>query len=138
LLSTSLDMMETVKADFLTIRKGDPVSIDMWGLHHNPEEWQKPEEFIPDRFDSTSPFFLTPSGKRRNPFSFAPFLGGQRICLGKTFAETVSKITGPTLIHNFDFEFTEKKDNLDDIDLPYNNLVATSEPEFQVYISNRC
>lgn len=129
--------MEDVKADFMKIRKDDPISIDMWGLHHNPEEWQQPEKFIPERFESTSPFFLTPSGKKRNPFSFAPFLGGQRICLGKTFAETVSKITGPTLIHNFNFNFVDQEENLDNIELPYNNLIASKEPEFFVHISKR-
>mmetsp|Transcript_99537 Transcript_99537/g.136786 ORF Transcript_99537/g.136786 Transcript_99537/m.136786 type:complete len:104 (+) Transcript_99537:1164-1475(+) len=76
LMSTSVSMMETVKADFVTIRKDDAISIDMWGLHHNKAEWIDPEKFIPDRFDPESKYFLTPSGKRRNPFSFAPFLGG--------------------------------------------------------------
>jgi len=76
LISTTLTMMETVKADFVTIRKDDPISIDMWGLHHNKAEWIEPEKFIPNRFDPESKYFLTPAGKRKNPFSFAPFLGG--------------------------------------------------------------
>ena len=40
--------------------------------------------------------------------SFGPFLGGKRICLGKTFIETVSKIIGPTIISNFEFEFVNE------------------------------
>jgi cytochrome P450 len=41
--------------------------------------------------------------------SFGPFLGGKRICLGKTFVETISKIISPTIIANFDFEYVDKK-----------------------------
>jgi cytochrome P450 len=41
--------------------------------------------------------------------SFGPFLGGKRICLGKTFVETMSKIIGPTIFAHFDFEFVDKK-----------------------------
>jgi cytochrome P450 len=41
--------------------------------------------------------------------SFGPFLGGKRICLGKTFAELVSKLIGTTLLIEFDYEFLDKK-----------------------------
>ena len=40
--------------------------------------------------------------------AFGPFLGGKRICLGKTFAEMVSKVIGPTLLIEFDYEFLDK------------------------------
>ena len=60
-----------------------------------------------ERFDPQSEFFLTPEGKKRHPLAFAPFFGGKRICLGKTFAETVSKVVVPTLLGTFDFEFVD-------------------------------
>ena len=31
------------------------------------KEWQRPREFLPDRFDPNSPLFLTPDGKKRKP-----------------------------------------------------------------------
>ena len=98
-------MKQDCKLDYLNIRKGDIVWINLLRLQNNPKEWQQPECFIPDRFDSRSPYFLTPAGKPRNTFSFAPFLGGQRICIGKTFVEALSKFTVPTLISNFEMEF---------------------------------
>jgi cytochrome P450 len=52
---------------------------------------------------------LTPNGKKRHPMAFSPFLGGKRVCLGKTFVETMSKMVGPTILANFDFEFVDKK-----------------------------
>ena len=48
---------------------------------------------------------LTPDGKPRNPQAFTPFMGGKRICLGKTFAEVTIRFTVPLLFHAFDFEF---------------------------------
>jgi cytochrome P450 len=61
---------------------------------------------------------LTPSGQKRHPLAFSPFLGGKRICIGKTFAETVAKLVVVGLISKFNFEFsdpkmkTQKKPNL--------------------------
>ena len=54
--------------------------------------------FIPDRFDPTSKYYLTPKGTKRHPMSYGPFLGGKRICLGKTFAENMAKCIIPIIL----------------------------------------
>jgi cytochrome P450 len=69
-------MMEDITAGGVNIKKGDAISIDMYRLCNNPSEWITPELFRPERFDNSSPLFKTPDGKRRNPYSFSPFLGG--------------------------------------------------------------
>jgi cytochrome P450 len=68
---------------------------------------------------------LTPNGKKRHAMSFGPFLGGKRICLGKTFVETMSKIIGPSILGNFDFEFVDKNHY---IKKPANNMMSLHEP----------
>ena len=76
----------------LKIRAGDEIHLIMGLQHHDPRQWgPRHLEFIPERFDPTSEHYKTPDGKKRHPYSFTPFLGGHRICLGKTFAETVAK-----------------------------------------------
>ena len=75
----------------------------------NESEWQKPYEFIPERFDSKSEMSLTPDGKKRNATSFAPFGGGMRVCLGKTFADFNIKILTTYLTQSFNFEHVEKR-----------------------------
>ena len=61
-------------------------------LHHDEKHWgTNHNQFIPERFDSNSKYFKAPDGKARHPYAYAPFLGGHRICLGKTFAENVAK-----------------------------------------------
>ena len=86
----------------------------------DPEQWIKPEEFIPERFDSQSEFYLTPKGEKRNPFAFSPFLGGMRICLGKTFIESVSKVMLPVLLTKFSFDLPDP----DNFVLPHNNMLC--------------
>lgn len=107
------------------IKGGEQFEVDMYQLHRNPKEWIDPDQYIPDRFDPSSKYFLTPDGKKRHPMSFTPFLGGKRICLGKTFVESISKITGPTILHNFDFEFTDKEHFKKK---PENNVICLREP----------
>ena len=85
-------MKEDAKAGKYLLKKGTRVMVWIGGLHNNPAEWQRPREFLPERFDPESPLYLTPSGKRRSMYSFIPFFGGRRICLGKTFAELSMKI----------------------------------------------
>ena len=77
-------------------------------LHKNKNEWQRPNEYLPDRFDPASPLYLKPNGEKRHPMAFGPFLGGKRICLGKTFVETISKIIGTSILGHFDFEYIDE------------------------------
>ena len=54
-----------------------------------------------------NPWLLAANGKPRNPLSFTPFMGGKRMCVGKTFAEIAVKFTIPMLYHCFDFELVD-------------------------------
>lgn len=76
-------------------------------IHMDPTEWTFPKSFIPDRFDSSSPYFLRPDHTKRHSMAFTPFLGGKRVCLGKSFAEITTRHTVPLLFYFIDFEFAE-------------------------------
>jgi len=54
-----------------------------------------------------SDHFKTPNGTPRHPYSYAPFLGGHRICLGKTFAETVAKKLITMILKLYAFEHAD-------------------------------
>ena len=91
----------------MEIRAGDSLAVNLYGLHHNSEEWIEPEKFIPERFDPSSPYALTPKGEKRDTYSYMPFIGGRRICLGKTLAEMTAKAQVSAFIHSFDFTFED-------------------------------
>ena len=58
--STSFyEFTQDTKIGNFRVRKGDEFTISLNGLHHNGEEWQRPHEFIPERFDLSSPLSLT-------------------------------------------------------------------------------
>ena len=93
----------------MKVRKGDEFQIFIHGLHFNAKEWQRPYEFIPERFDTSNPISLTTSGQKRNPASWAPFSGGKRVCFGKTFADLNIKFVALYFSQHFNFEFVDKQ-----------------------------
>lgn len=61
------------------IRRGAQLLISSYGVHHAPELWPDPERFHPERFLD---------GRDRPRFTWFPFGGGPRICLGDQYALT--------------------------------------------------
>ena len=79
------------------------------GLAHDPVQWQRPTEFLPQRFDNNDKLSLTPAGKKRHACSWVPFSGGSRVCFGKTLAEAQMKILGTYMSQKFDLEFEDER-----------------------------
>lgn len=55
-------MKENVFLDVFEIHKDSLLYIDIPYLHKDGKYWQKPLDFIPERFIPTSPYYKTPSG----------------------------------------------------------------------------
>lgn len=98
-----------VSINGVNFNNGDAFYINIQYIHNDPAQWQDPTSFIPERFDTASPFYKTPAGGKRKAFSFSPFLGGSRVCLGKTFAEITLKLMLPLWFHAFDFELVNEE-----------------------------
>ena len=111
-MSGTLCFLRDVEIQGITFQAGMAFWLNFTGMHHWPSEWQRPDEFLPDRFDVNSPLFTRPDGGKRNPLSFTPFLGGKRICLGKHFAETVVRTSLPLLLYHFDFAFADENQEI--------------------------
>lgn len=79
------------KIGSITVKAHETLIINLHGLHTNANQWQRPFEFLPDRFDPTHTLAKTPSGEKRHPYAFVPFSGGTRICFGKSLAEMGGK-----------------------------------------------
>lgn len=97
----------------MLFKKGKRFQIAFDAIHHDPVQWREPSRFVPDRFDTKNKdniWALTTDGKPRNPLSFTPFMGGKRVCLGKTFAEVNFRFTIPILFHSLNFEFVKPEE----------------------------
>jgi cytochrome P450 len=61
------------------IPKGTIMTVAKYITHRHPEFWKNPDEFNPDNF-------LPEKVNQRPKFAYFPFGGGQRLCIGKSFA----------------------------------------------------
>ena len=98
-----------IKIGKYTIRADTELIVHINGLNYNTSQWQRPTEFLPERFDPESPLYLTPDGKKRHSHAYTPFAGGKRVCFGKTFAELTIKMISLYLTHYFNFEHVDEK-----------------------------
>ena len=46
----------------LNVRANTGILVNIQGLHRNAKHWQRPTEFLPERFDPGSELSKTPSG----------------------------------------------------------------------------
>ena len=74
--SSPTTFFEDVVINGVHINAYDQVGIAIDYMHRDNHQWQKPDEFIPERFDPESKYFKRPDGGPRHPLAFGPFLGG--------------------------------------------------------------
>jgi cytochrome P450 family 4 len=61
------------------VTKGCMVGVHIYGIHHDPEYWENPECYDPERFTAEN-------SKKRPPNAWMPFSVGPRQCIGNNFA----------------------------------------------------
>lgn len=80
--------------DGYTVPKGAQVYIPIWGIHHDRRYWDRPYAFDPERW--------RPEEVSKRPrYSFFPFGGGNRVCIGEQFARMEMQIVLITLLQQF-------------------------------------
>jgi cytochrome P450 len=75
---------------------GATVLINVYGMHHHPAYWNKPDTFDPSHFCARAK-------ENVPPFLYLPFGGGQRLCIGHHFAMMVMQTVIVRLVHEFSF-----------------------------------
>ena len=86
--------------DGFKIPKGQRISLSPYFIHRNPEVWENPDEFIPQRFEETL-------NSARHKMSWIPFGGGARYCIGQPLAMLEIQTIIVELLRNFKFEVVE-------------------------------
>lgn len=77
------------------------VLIPVYAIHHDPEIYENPEEFNPNRF---SPDEI----KMRPSSTFLPFGDGPRNCIGLRFGMLQARIGLVKLLQNFEFSTCDR------------------------------
>ncbi|CAN6273957.1 unnamed protein product [Urochloa humidicola] len=82
------------------IGRGEDIFISVWNLHHCPKHWDDAEVFNPERWPLDGP---NPNEINQN-FSYLPFGGGPRKCVGDMFATFETVVATAMLVKRFDFQ----------------------------------
>lgn len=80
--------------DGFTIPKGWKLYWSTHSTHKNPECFPEPEKFEPSRFEGNGP----------PPYTFVPFGGGPRICVGKEFARLEILVFMHNIVKRYQWE----------------------------------
>ncbi len=83
------------------IPKGWSVLYEINQTHQDATVYPEPDRFNPDRFNSE---------RSAKPFSYVPFGGGLRECLGKEFARLEMKLFAARMIRECDWELLPNQD----------------------------
>ncbi|XP_044512053.1 cytochrome P450 83B1-like [Mangifera indica] len=85
------------------------VLVNAWAIGRDPEAWEKPEEFYPERFIGSSIDF------KGQHFELIPFGAGRRICPGLYMGIATVDLALSNLLYKFDWEMVpgRKKEDLD-------------------------
>uniref|UniRef100_A0ACD5U6D2 Uncharacterized protein n=1 Tax=Avena sativa TaxID=4498 RepID=A0ACD5U6D2_AVESA len=101
------------EVDGYRIAAGTRVIINSWAIGRCPGSWEKPEEFVPERFvEGGAAAAVDLRGK---DFQFVPFGAGRRICPGLNFGLATVEIMLANLAYRFDWELPPgmERENID-------------------------
>ncbi|MDF2717148.1 MAG: cytochrome [Paenibacillus sp.] len=83
-----------------TFRPGDTIMMSQYVMHRNPNYYDRPELFRPERFEGD---FL----KTIPQFAYFPFGGGPRVCIGNNFAMMEAALIIATVGQRFKLRLAE-------------------------------
>lgn len=94
------NVQETTVGEFL-IPKNTDVFINIYQLHHHPDYWEKPDDFIPERWENDAKIYK---------HAYIPFAAGQRMCMGNHFALMEAYLIIAKMLQHFHFEAVNNKE----------------------------
>ncbi|KAL6146909.1 hypothetical protein ACLB2K_057585 [Fragaria x ananassa] len=82
------------------IKRNEDIFISVWNLHRSPTLWDDADKFKPERWPLDGP---NPNETNQN-FSYLPFGGGPRKCVGDMFATYENVVALTMLVRRFNFQ----------------------------------
>jgi cytochrome P450 len=97
--SIGREALRDVEIGGYRLPKGSTFFISQWVMHRDPTVFADPERFLPERWAGDA--------QRRLPrFSYFPFGGGPRVCIGNRFAMMEATLILAVLAQRFSFATT--------------------------------
>lgn len=92
------EAMEDCTIDGYHIPEKSHVMVNVWAIGRDPNVWDDPEKFIPERFVGSN------IDLRGRDFQLIPFGSGRRGCPGMQLGLQVVRLVVAQLVHCFDWE----------------------------------
>jgi cytochrome P450 len=115
-LSVPRETITSVKIGGYDIPAKTKVFVNTWAIQRDPKVWERPEEFIPERFEDS------PMDYKGQDFEFIPFGGGRRGCPGMTFGVAAVENVVANLLCWFDWKLLGE-----DLDMTEINALTASK-----------
>ena len=97
------------------IKAGDTIVLGTYMVHYNPRYWDHPDRFDPDRFAADC-------ARGRAPYSYLPFGGGRRACIGSAMSQIEAALALSLFLRDFEFEYAREE-------VPRISLTVTLSPK---------
>ncbi|KAF7813253.1 putative (S)-N-methylcoclaurine 3'-hydroxylase isozyme 2 [Senna tora] len=109
--------LETCQVMGFTIPKDSAIFVNMWAIARDPNLWEQPLEFEPQRFLEKEMEFVGSS------FEYLPFSAGRRVCLGVTSAIRQISLILASLVHYFEWSLPNGMD-FNELDMTEKSLLT--------------
>jgi cytochrome P450 len=96
------------------IPAGTRVMYSIYLAHRDPKYWSDPADFRPERFQ------LGNTTEKQPPFTYLPFGGGPRNCIGAAFAQIEARVVVSRILQRFSLELLNQN--------VHTHMGATLEP----------
>ncbi|KAH6828938.1 hypothetical protein C2S53_013505 [Perilla frutescens var. hirtella] len=111
----------TTTVEGYEIEAGSTFIINAWGIARDPETWENPEEFVPERFMKNEEYDDDIiNGYMMEDLWMLPFGGGRRGCPGMGMGMSSIHLTLANLLYSFDWASASNNNNNNN-----NNIIDT-------------
>ncbi|XP_015908100.1 cytochrome P450 3A24 isoform X2 [Parasteatoda tepidariorum] len=103
-LFVNREVSENCEINGIQFKKGAAIQVAVYHLHRDPDYWENPTEFRPERF--------SPENKDKiNPIAYQPFGAGPRNCIGMRFALMEAKLALAQILSKYSLKRCSKTED---------------------------
>ncbi|GAB5591829.1 hypothetical protein Unana1_06729 [Umbelopsis nana] len=115
----------------VVIPKRTVATVDIASLHHNPNLWENPEVFDPERFAEGGEH-----DSKSSPYSYLAFGGGTRQCIGMNFSIAEQRVVLSGLLRKYDVSLPENSIHKDGLQFN-SHLILLSSKDLKLKFTRR-